>query len=54
MNFLNNKWISFVCTCVNFVFMVRAFDSGNFLLALVCAGFMIFCGRNFWLRMGEE
>ena len=54
MNFLNNKWISFVCTCANFVFMSHALADGHMFLAVICAIFMVVCGRNFWNRMGEE
>jgi len=54
MKILENKWMSFACCCLNFIFAVQSYNMGSWMMCSVCTGFMVLCGYNFWNRMGEE
>ena len=54
MKFLESKWTSLACCCLNGVFAAQCFLTGNILVFLICMGFAGVCGYNFWNRMGEE
>jgi hypothetical protein len=54
MKILNSKWVSFVCCCLNACFAINFFLSGHTNMFIMCTFFMVWCGYNFWNRMGEE
>ena len=54
MKYLNNKWFSFFCMCVNFYFAGQALVTASWGLFTVCSVFTVLCGYNFWIQMGEE
>jgi len=54
MNFLNNKWMSFFCACLNVIFAVQCFAAGSWGMFALCSVFGLFCGYNFWKQMEAE
>ena len=52
--YLNSKWFTFFCVCLNFYFAVSSFFLGNWMMFGVCSLFTILCGYSFWYQMGEE
>jgi hypothetical protein len=54
MNILQNKWISFACSCLNGFFAVQCYITENWVMFGICSGFALICGYNFWKQTGEE
>ena len=54
MNILQSKWVSFACCVLNTAFAIESFLSGRTNMFVVCTIFAVWCGYNFWNRMGEE
>ena len=54
MKILQNKWTSFACCCLNFIFALECYTQGSWVMFGVCTGFMLLCGYNFWTQMAVE
>ncbi len=54
MKFLENKWTSFVCSCLNGFFAIQCYSVSNWFMFVVCSTFAVLCGYSFWTQMGEE
>jgi hypothetical protein len=53
-NFLNSKWLSFVCAAINLFVAAQCYALENWGLCVLCSAFTLVCGYNFWTQTGEE
>ena len=51
---MTSKWMSLFCTLVNSTFGTMAWNSGDYMWALVAYGFSFFCAYNFITAVKED
>ena len=51
---LSNKWLSLFCTLVNSTFASIAWESGNYMFAVLSFALAFVCGWNFVTAVKED